>query len=141
VTDEEAKKFRARAILSATKFGFAEDAEDFAQDVLLSFVSRPGTSQTIDQAIIDCIRNKYGRVGKLGHAGKYALATAVSPVDLNGNPTDFPAPGRTMEACGFFHEIVNELKSETHRKVITDYFLLGKKKGKSRRNWVSLKFA
>jgi DNA-directed RNA polymerase specialized sigma24 family protein len=55
MTDEEALKFHKRAILTARKMGFAEYAEDLAQDVLVAFLSG-NDHQTIDHAVICALR-------------------------------------------------------------------------------------
>lgn len=58
--NEQAKKFRKRAIYSARKYGFGEHAEDLAQEVLCKFAAGQGRHQTIDQATIDAIRGNIG---------------------------------------------------------------------------------
>jgi RNA polymerase sigma factor (sigma-70 family) len=89
-------KLRKRAIISAGKYGFSEHAEDIAQEVLLHFIEGRGQSQTIDQAVVDCIRKRFGRPGHPGATAKYALATAES-IETDDGQRDFAAPVRESE--------------------------------------------
>lgn len=87
ISSTEAKRLWERARYAAGKFGFAEHSEDFAQDVLLKFSEGRGRHQTIDQAVIDAIRTRFGRPGLPGHAQRHALESAV-PIDFeDGEPT------------------------------------------------------
>lgn len=91
MTDAEANKFRKRALISAAKYGFSEHAEDIAQEVLLHFLEGRGKSQTVDQAVIDSIRRKFGRVGATGFSARNALAMAES-IETEDGQREFTAP-------------------------------------------------
>lgn len=71
MTNEQAKKFRERAVASARRYGFAETADDIAQTVLLKFCEGRGQHQTIDQAVIDAVRSKFGRPGLPGYERRF----------------------------------------------------------------------
>lgn len=88
MTSAQASKFRKRAMISATRYGFSEHADDFAQEVLLHFLEGRGKSQTIDQAVIDCIRGKFGRPGTPGFSAKHSLAMAES-IETEDGQRDF----------------------------------------------------
>jgi DNA-directed RNA polymerase specialized sigma24 family protein len=60
--DEEAKRIWARAYQRAKRLGFGDYAEDFAQDVLVSFLKKKcKKGQLIDHAVIDAARKTLGR--------------------------------------------------------------------------------
>lgn len=49
---------------AAVKHGFLSDSEDLAHDVLLTFLEKPKSGRTVDQALIDAIRKDRGRLSK-----------------------------------------------------------------------------
>lgn len=48
------------AKLSARQLGFDREADDLAQDVLVSYLNNPKSKQTVKQACIDAIRARFG---------------------------------------------------------------------------------
>jgi len=57
MTDEEAKRFRKRAYRRAlVRYLKPEVADDYAQQVILGFLERPHSRQSIDQAVSDAAR-------------------------------------------------------------------------------------
>ena len=62
ITDDEYKRIFKRASIAACRLGFANEASDVAQAVVLSFVQNPATKQTVNQAVIDYVRANGERV-------------------------------------------------------------------------------
>jgi RNA polymerase sigma factor (sigma-70 family) len=60
LTNQEILKFQKRAKYVAAKRGYPELADDFAQELLLSFVEKPDRGATFDQLFIDYLRGTYG---------------------------------------------------------------------------------
>lgn len=71
---------RGKALFSAKKFGFGEHAEDLAQEMLLKFLENKETRQTVDQAVIDAIREEFGNPNTAGYELRRARDNAI-PVD------------------------------------------------------------
>lgn len=61
VNEEDANRFRSRALISAKKKGFIQDSEDLAHDLFVDWCSRDAKGQTVNHAIIDAIRRVAGR--------------------------------------------------------------------------------
>lgn len=74
---DSAIKFRKRAQCSAARYGFKRDREEIAQEVLLQMCRSPNRGATVDQLVIDVIRERYGRPRTPGFDRKHALALAV----------------------------------------------------------------
>lgn len=99
MTDDEAAKFRRRAIFSAARNGFSEQSEDLAHDVLVNWLEGHGQHQTVDQSVIDAIRRACGRPGTPGFEcrrnverpvdGLDALASRASPQIHPDSDADF----------------------------------------------------
>lgn len=133
-----AKKFRERAMLVSHSLGFGEHAEDFAQDVLVKFCEGRGKSQTVQQAVIDVIRSKYGRPSMPGHRQKLALQNAFSIFGEEGELAfDFPQPDQTEGRESFDH-LLSLLPDRNARDILTSHYWggdrlheIGKKRGVS----------
>jgi hypothetical protein len=121
-----ADKFRKRAIYAARKFGFAEYAEDFAQEVLLRFSEGKGQHQTIDQAVLDAARSRFGRPGLPGHSLKHALETAQSIFDEDGGYAVEPVARELLGDRGTFERIVGSLRRKRDQELLKAVYLEGR---------------
>lgn len=74
--DHEALKIHRRARLSAIAHGPSEHAADIAQDVVLKFLVKNRKGQTIDQAVIDAMRHRFGDMRQKNFALKNSLLVA-----------------------------------------------------------------
>lgn len=93
LSPERVKSIKRMILWKARKLGFAVDGEDIVQDVLLGFVEKPHSRQTVDQAIIDSIRSRYGgRVTKTNPEGKNSRRKGKRAVYSlhNLEPKDIP---------------------------------------------------
>lgn len=116
LSQEDAARFLKRAKYAATKYGFSEHSDDFAQDVLLKYAEGRGRHQTVDQAVIDAIRERFGRPGLPGYSKRYALATAYPIDEMREDAIGTPARG--SEGNGIdFDRLVRRL-SPRDREVI-----------------------
>jgi len=57
----DAKAFRKKAILSALRIGFNQDAEDIAHEAIINRVRGKGKRQSVDQSVVDAIRGNFGK--------------------------------------------------------------------------------
>lgn len=79
MTEEEIKKFQKRARHVATKSGYRELADDFAQEIFVEFLQNPDRGATVDQLFIDYLRRTHGRPGTPGGDARiYARNHTVS---------------------------------------------------------------
>lgn len=79
MTNQEIEKFQKRARYVAAKRGYPELADDFAQELLLSFVEKPDRGATIDQLFVDYLREHYGDARSAsGAARSFALRESIS---------------------------------------------------------------
>lgn len=60
MTEAEILKFQKRGKYVAAKRGYPELADDFAQELLLTFVENPDRHSTVEQLFIDYLRGTYG---------------------------------------------------------------------------------
>lgn len=60
--EKTAIRLRRSAIMSSVKYGFINDAEDLAHNVLVNYMEGKGAHQTVDQATIDQIRKMFGSI-------------------------------------------------------------------------------
>lgn len=81
---------RHRAVLAAIRFGFKELAEDLAQDVMLHWLETGNTHQTIDQALMDVIRVRFGWRGSEKLRVSLALSHATPWEEFDGSAWDEP---------------------------------------------------
>lgn len=84
MTDEEFKKFKVRIAGLGPKYGYGPDeAEDITQEVMLMWAERGfRTGQTLEQAIIDCLRKQSGRKGSDSYTARTELKNAASIDDV-----------------------------------------------------------
>lgn len=120
MTNDTAQNFHKRALLSATKFGFAQHREDIAQEVLCRFAAGKGRHQTIDQAVIDVIREDFGRTTLPGFQARSALRNASSIVEVSDRPSPLPLPDNRVGFDGFI-----DLLSGNERTVVVLTYLWG----------------
>lgn len=79
--EETAARLRKRAVLSASRKGFAEHREDLAHDALVSWLEGHGQHQTADQAVTDAIRGAFGRPGTPGFESRRAVERPTESMD------------------------------------------------------------
>ena len=60
MSEADARRFYRRAKASARSKGFHDDEHELAADVIVKFLENPNTSQTVDQAVGDAIREEFG---------------------------------------------------------------------------------
>lgn len=97
MTDEQAKKFFKRIKISASKFGFAHEAEDCAQEILLRMLEGRHQHSTIDQAVIDYLRRNHGDKRRLGRAKRENFNHAYSYEQGAYDNTLGACPGEQLE--------------------------------------------
>lgn len=81
IDERTAEKFRKRAEYAATRMGFERDREEISQEVLCRMLEGKHQHSTIDQAVIDVIRKRFGRTGTPGYDKKHALAKSLQAGD------------------------------------------------------------
>lgn len=79
ITSEEIIKYQKLACYVATKRGYSELADDFAQDLLLNFVANSDRGATVDQHFVDYLRREYGDTrSACGTARSRSMRSALS---------------------------------------------------------------
>lgn len=119
--ERQAKRFRDRAIFSARKRGFTEQAEDLAQDVLLKFISGSGTGQTVDQAVIDAVRGSLG--DSRSHSSELRRNFHLYPIGMDDLAASEVPRRHPQDRLGF-ESIIQGLNS-TDRAVVCLRFIWG----------------
>lgn len=92
MTDDEVKKFQKRARYVAIKRGFSELADDFAQEIFITFLENPERGATVDQLFIDYLRRTYGRPGKPGGDARIQAERFTDEFDDSTITCDDPEP-------------------------------------------------
>jgi hypothetical protein len=121
MNDETARILRKRAVASARGYGFAEFAEDIAQEVLLYFSEGRGERQTIDQAVIDAVRRMFGRPGTPGFSRKQSLERAQSIFDEDGKITVAPRSSGSGDHGLDFERITGLLSGDDRMMIILSF--------------------
>ena len=96
--DESIKKFRNRAIKTATAKGYAWAAEDFAQDFCLQMFEK-GWRQTVDQAFIDFQRKMFGRTGECSDSTRQSRRNLQVPGNASKDPETYIRLVDQPEGC------------------------------------------
>jgi len=111
LSDDAARLYHERALATARRKGFAEIAEDIAQEVMRQFVEKGRPGQTIDQAVIDAVRVLQGSSRYKAHEVRQSIAFAV-PLGVShlSTPGDL-AQGRLDERE--FYEALKKLQPDS----------------------------
>lgn len=125
MNDEDAKKIQRRAKYLAVRWGHADQAEDFAQEVIISHMRWPG--QTVEQALINFLRKEHGDPrtgsGRMRKAGTVYAQRLDAPIsaeegrdgqlrhDIVGDSTPDP---RTLEPARDFAYLFRGKKAQIY---------------------------
>lgn len=96
--ENDAKKIRARIIQSYTRMVGSNGAEDCAQEIFARMLEGRHQHSTIEQAVIDYLRQTRGRKGIRGHAQRKAFFNPSSFEQENHDGTVAVNVGRSLES-------------------------------------------
>lgn len=78
MTKQQMNHWRDRIKVACTKYRMQDYVEDITGEIFLRFVDGRGAHSTINQMVIDCIRQRFGRPGNPTQRAKWALETSLT---------------------------------------------------------------
>lgn len=88
MSEDEIKKLQTRARYVASKRGYSQLADDFAQEIFVEFLQNPDRGATIDQLFIDYLRRTHGRPGTPGGDAR-VLANHTISIDAHAQDDEY----------------------------------------------------
>lgn len=95
LSNDKIKELQGKALAQAIRWGYSQDAEDFAQDVLIKTLT--GRKATIEQLFIDYLRQHYGDSRSSQFELKRAARFARTDEEGGKENLDFVADSRGFE--------------------------------------------
>lgn len=121
ITKANAAKYHRRAKISAGRKGFNQDADDIAQGVILAMLEGRHQHATIDQAVIDAIRKRYGRPDTAQFAARTALRTALPIGKRNSDKLGSVNDGKRLDDRLDIERMVRALKGDERALFVLIY--------------------
>lgn len=107
--EDDIKKLLTRIKYSCCRLGRSEIAEETAQEVFTRMLEGKHQHATIDQAVIDYLREQYGRKGKPGYAERQALSKPDSYEQGDYDRTIQSGDGSNLDDRIDFNRITDNL--------------------------------
>lgn len=82
MTKQQMAHWRDRIKFACTKYRMQDYVEDITGEIFLRFVDGRGAHSTINQMVIDCIRQRFGRPGNPTQRAKWRLETSLTDQKL-----------------------------------------------------------
>lgn len=101
MTDDEILRFQKRARHVASKYGYPQHADDFAQEVILTFIENPDRHSTVDQLFIDYLRKTHGNTRSVCGAARAKAELTACPLDDERDIADDTGDERRDWGCAF----------------------------------------
>lgn len=118
--DEKAiRKFLNRAKFVSKKYGYSDEAEDISSEVMLRYVKNPDSKSTVEQVVIDYIRQNGRRTR--GGAHRISLRECEHPDDFENLSSLCVGPGSTRDNYESFERYLKCLEKEDRVIAVLKY--------------------